>query len=444
MKKIAIIGRPNVGKSTLFNRLIGHRMAVVEDQPGVTRDRLFGTFTYDQHPYTLIDTGGLFPHASLPLIEEAMKQTIKAAQEADVIILLMDGRAGPHPLDQEIIKTIRPFLKSTFYVVNKIEGASLIQSFYEFYQLGIAGVFPISAENGTGIDDLMEAVNRGFPQEKASVSATPEPFAKIAIIGRPNVGKSTFINALLGEERLITSPVPGTTRDAIDTLAHYQNRDYLFIDTAGIRRRGKIEKGVERASVIRSEESIKKADIVFIMIDSGEGITDQDIKLVGRVIEAGKGFAILLNKWDLKKDISRAREKFEGDLFNYFSFIREFPFLFISSKEGFDHKIIYQTINMIIDSFQKRVSTPDLNGFLEKILERFPPPLYRNKPVKIYYATQGGIRPPTFIVFSNLKEGLTRTYLKFLENSLRETFGFKGTPIQIFVKQKKNIYKKPA
>ena len=419
-------------------------MAVVEDEPGVTRDRLFGNFTYDGQPYTLIDTGGLFPHTSLPLIEEAKRQTIKAVGEADAIILLMDGRTGPHPLDQEIIHVARPFLKPVFYTINKIEGSSLIQSFYEFYQLGIARVFPVSAENGTGIDDLMEAINLVFPEEKEIVpSSPPEPFAKIAIVGRPNVGKSTFINALLGEERLITSPIPGTTRDAIDTLARFEDREYLFIDTAGIRRRGKIEKGVERASVIRSEKSIHKADIVFIMIDSGEGITDQDIKLVGKVIEAGKGFAILLNKWDLKKELARARERFEGDLFNYFAFIKEFPFIFLSSTEGFDHKIIYQTVDRIVESFEKRVSTPDLNTFLEKILKRFPPPLHRNKPVKIAYATQGGIKPPTFIFFTNFKEGLTRTYLKFLENSLRETFGFKGTPIQLFVKQKKNIYKKP-
>ncbi|MFI5303756.1 MAG: ribosome biogenesis GTPase Der [Nitrospiria bacterium] len=442
MKKIAIIGRPNVGKSTLFNRLIGKRSAVVEDQPGVTRDRLYGQFSYCQRSYTLIDTGGLFADASLPLTEEAEVQTLKAVKEADLILFLMDGRSGPLPHDREILHLVRPFLKPTVCVVNKIEGRSLLQSFYEFYQLGIDRIFPISAEAGTGIDDLMEAINNLLPE--VSVEDTfseKEIFAKVAVVGRPNVGKSTFINFLLGEDRLITSPVPGTTRDAIDSQVQFQNRKYLLIDTAGIRRRGKIEKGVERASVIRSDESIQKSDIVFILIDGGEGITDQDIKLVGRVIEEGKGFAIIVNKWDLKKNIPRAREKFEKDLINYFAFIKEVPFLFISAQEGFDPGIIFKSVNVIMESYAKRVSTSEINQFLEKIMKKFPPPLYRKKPVKINYATQGGTKPPTFIFFTNFKEGVTRSYQKFLENSLRESFGFKGTPVKLLIKQKKNIYK---
>jgi GTP-binding protein len=443
MKKIAIIGRPNVGKSTLFNRLVGRRTAVVEDQPGVTRDRLYGHFSYDQRSYTLIDTGGLFADPALHLTEEAKEQTLKAVKEADLILFLMDGRTGPLPHDREILNLIRPFLKPIIYAVNKIEGITLLQSFYEFYQLGVDQVFPISAEAGTGIDDLMEGVEKLFPGETAEeTSSENDIFAKVAVVGRPNVGKSTFINFLLGEDRLITSAIPGTTRDAIDTLVRFKDRNYLFIDTAGIRRRGKIEKGVERASVIRSDESIHKSDIVFILIDGGEGITDQDIKLVGRVIEEGKGFAIIVNKWDLKKDIVKAREHFEKDLVNYFSFIKEFPFLFISAKEGFDPGRIYKTVNEIMESYEKRISTSEINQFLEKILKKYPPPLYRKKPVKINYATQGGTKPPTFIFFANFKDGVTRSYQKFLENSLRESFGFKGTPVKLLIKQKKNIYKK--
>jgi GTP-binding protein len=442
MKKIAIIGRPNVGKSTLFNRLVGRRSAVVEDQPGVTRDRLYGTFSYDKKSYTLIDTGGLFADPSLPLTEDTKEQTLKAVKESDVLLFLMDGRTGPLPHDREILNLVRPFRKPTVYVVNKIEGISLIQSFYEFYQLGVKKVCPISAEAGTGIDDLMEEIEKFFPEEPILESAPEiDLVAKVAVVGRPNVGKSTFINFLLGENRLITSPVPGTTRDAIDTLVTFKDRNYLLIDTAGIRRRGKIEKGVERASVIRSDESIHKSDIVFIIIDGGEGITDQDIKLVGRVIEEGKGFAIIVNKWDLKKEIVKAREKFEKDLLNYFAFIKEIPFLFISAKEGFDPERIYKTVDEIMVSYQKRISTSEINQFMEKIMAKFPPPLYRKKPVKINYATQGGTKPPTFIFFTNFKDGVTRSYQKFLENSLRETFGFKGTPVKLLIKQKKNIYK---
>jgi GTP-binding protein len=442
MKKIAIIGRPNVGKSTLFNRLVGRRSAVVEDQPGVTRDRLYGTFSYDKKSYTLIDTGGLFADPSLPLTEDTKEQTLKAVKESDVLLFLMDGRTGPLPHDREILNLVRPFRKPTVYVVNKIEGISLIQSFYEFYQLGVKKVCPISAEAGTGIDDLMEEIEKFFPEEPLlEIAPEIDLVAKVAVVGRPNVGKSTFINFLLGENRLITSPVPGTTRDAIDTLVTFKDRNYLLIDTAGIRRRGKIEKGVERASVIRSDESIHKSDIVFIIIDGGEGITDQDIKLVGRVIEEGKGFAIIVNKWDLKKEIVKAREKFEKDLLNYFAFIKEIPFLFISAKEGFDPERIYKTVDEIMVSYQKRISTSEINQFMEKIMAKFPPPLYRKKPVKINYATQGGTKPPTFIFFTNFKDGVTRSYQKFLENSLRETFGFKGTPVKLLIKQKKNIYK---
>ncbi|MBI1824532.1 MAG: ribosome biogenesis GTPase Der [Nitrospirae bacterium] len=443
MKKIAIIGRPNVGKSTLFNRLVGRRSAVVENQPGVTRDRLYGAFTHDNKSYTLIDTGGLYADPSLPLTEDTKDQTLKAVKETDLVFFLMDGRTGPLPHDREILNLIRPFQKPTLYVVNKIEGIALLQSFYEFYQIGVKEIFPISAEAGTGIDDLMVAVEKLFPEESVSESLPEiDLFAKVAVVGRPNVGKSTFINFLLGENRLITSATPGTTRDAIDTLVRVKERNYLFIDTAGIRRRGKIEKGVERASVIRSDESIHKSDIVFILIDGGEGITDQDIKLVGRVIEEGKGFAIIVNKWDLKKEIVKAREKFEKDLVNYFSFIKEFPFLFLSAKDGFDPEKIYKTINEIMASYEKRISTSEINQFLEKILAKFPPPLYRKKPVKINYATQGGTKPPTFIFFTNFKDGVTRSYQKFLENSLRESFGFKGTPVRLLIKQKKNIYKK--
>ena len=442
MKKIVIVGRPNVGKSTLFNRLVGRRTAVVEDQPGVTRDRLYGTFNYYRASFVLVDTGGLFADPSLPLSREAEMETLKAVREADLFLVVMDGRAGVMPHDREILNLIRTYQKPVFIVVNKVEGIALQQSFYEFYGLGGGPLFPVSAEGGTGIDDLMEAVIRALPEsESATVSPETEPFAKIAIVGRPNVGKSTFINTLLGEQRHITSELPGTTRDAIDSRVAFKKRDYVFIDTAGIRRRGKIEKGVERASVSRSEEAIQRSDLVFILIDGGEGITEQDIRLVGRVIEAGKGFAIVVNKWDLRKNEAGSRKRFEAELSSDFSFIKEFPFLFISAKEGFEQGKIYQTIDDIVSSCTRRISTSDLNHYLEKILAKFPPPLYRKKPVRLNYVTQAGTKPPTFVFFTNFREGVTRSYQKFLENSLRESFGFKGTPIRLVFRQKKNIFK---
>ena len=442
MKKLVIIGRPNVGKSTLFNRLVGWRAAVVEDLPGVTRDRHYARFVYDHRTYLLIDTGGLFPDASIPLKDETEIQALHALKEADAVIALFDGRSGLLPEDMEIARIVRPLKKPVFYAVNKIEGMALIHGHLEFHRLGIKQLFPISAEAGTGLDALFDALDKALPDE-GEEAPLPELSARVAVIGRPNVGKSTFINELLGEERLITSPIPGTTRDAVDSLAVFLEKNYLFIDTAGIRRRGKIEKGVERASVVRTHEAVKKADIVLILVDASEGITDQDIKLVGSVIEEGKGFALVINKWDLKKDESGAKQNMEKALANYFSFAHDFPFLFLSAKEGFSKSKIYKTIDEIMISYTKKISTPDLNRFLEKTLDKFPPQLYRKKPVKILYTTQGGSSPPNFIFFSNFKDGVTGSYKKYLENALREAFGFKGTPVRITIRQKKNIFKKP-
>lgn len=442
MKKIALIGRPNVGKSTLFNRLVGRRAAVVEDQPGVTRDRHFGRFSHDRRTFVLIDTGGLFPDNSIVLKEETRTQTLKALEEADAVVVLFDGRSGLLPEDQELARLIRPVKKPVFFAVNKIEGGAKLYDHVEFYRLGIEKLFPVSAEEGTGLDDLFDAVAQALPADPDEDAPRAEFHARVAVIGRPNAGKSTFINALLGEERLVTSPVPGTTRDAVDTEVEFLEKRYLFVDTAGIRRRGKIEKGVERASVIRTRQAVKNSDVVLIMVDASEGITEQDIKLLGNVVEEGKGFALLINKWDLRKGEEGARKKMESELSRYFAFAHDFPQFYLSATEGFSKEKVYKMIDDIMASYVRRITTGDLNRFLEKTLEKFPPPLYRKKPVKILYATQGGTRPPHFVFFSNFKDGVTGSYTKYLENSLRERFEFKGTPIRITVRQKKNIFKK--
>ena len=441
---IAVIGRPNVGKSTLFNRLAGQRIAIVQDQPGVTRDRNYRAVDYCGTRFTLIDTGGIDrDHAAKggasrgnrDLLAQVQRQTDFAIEEADALVYLMDGREGVTPLDFDIVERLRRVAKPVWYAVNKIDGPKHDGKLYEFYQLGVERLFPISAEHGYGLDDLLEAA---IPKRAEVPEALPvEDIPRVIVLGRPNVGKSTLINTILGEERLVTSEVPGTTRDTIDTLVERRGRHYRFIDTAGIRRRGKIGRGVEHFSVARAQDALQRADLALVLIDASEGVVEQETKIAGEVLAAGKACILLMNKWDLKPRGEDAKAAFLGELKRRFSFLEHAPALFISALRGTGVAKIFAAIDDVMTAYTTRVTTGDLNRFFDKVLRDHPPPLSKGRQTRLYYITQASVKPPTFVTFANDASGLPANYHRYLENALRERFGFTGTPIRIVVRQKR-------
>ncbi len=432
---VAIVGRPNVGKSTLFNRLIGRRVAIVVDEPGATRDRNYAKVSFRDKTFTVVDTGGLLPHSRAGLLPAIRAQAERAVAEAGAVILVMDAREGINPIDQEIAEILRKSGKPIFLAVNKSEGKKGKEGIAEFYRLGLGEPFPISVLHGIGVDDLLEAIYPLIPAEEGEPEA-PEEIAipKIVVLGRPNVGKSTLINSILGDERLIVSPVPGTTRDPVDTEVSFGSRRYLYIDTAGIRRRGKIVPGVERFSVARALEVIWRADIVLLVIDAGEGITEQETKIAGEAIRVGRGIILLINKWDLER--GRPREPWLSEVSRRFPFLSYAPVHFISALKGEGLRQIFNLIDHVYAAYTRRVPTGELNRFFEKILEEQPPPRHRGRPARIYYVTQAGTKPPTFVLFTGPARAIPDNYLGYIENSLRERFGFLGTPLRIRVRPK--------
>ncbi len=450
---IAVIGRPNVGKSTLFNRLAGRRIAIVQDEPGVTRDRNYYAVEYCGTRFTLIDTGGLVPdHApptspTLPspargeekgkgdLLAQVQRQTDFAIEEADTLIYLMDAREGVTPVDLEIAERLRRVSKPVWYAVNKIDGPKHDEKVYEFYQLGVERLFPISAEHGYGLDDLLEAAipKRGEVTAEPPADDTP----RIIVLGRPNAGKSTLINTILGEERLVTSEVPGTTRDTIDTVVERRDKTYRFIDTAGLRRRGKVGRGVEHFSVARAHDALAHSDLALVLIDASEGVVEQETKIVGEALAAGKACILLINKWDLKPRGEEAKTEFLSELTRRFSFLAHAPALFISALKGTGVGKVFTTIDEVMAAYTKRVTTGDLNRFFDPILRDHPPPFSKGRQIRLYYITQASTKPPTFVTFSNDASGLPANYQRYLENSLRKRFGFAGTPIRIVVRMKR-------
>ncbi len=418
----AIVGRPNVGKSTLFNKLLGKRKAIVNDQPGITRDRNEATCSCRGRGFILIDTGGLILNEDDPLTIYA--QSKKAIEEADQLLFVLDAREGITGLDEEIHRLLRKSGKPVYVVVNKTEGSGL-RNVDEFYRLGIETFYSISAEHNIGLGDLLDALYPHFvPEEAPSTEAIP----KVVVIGRPNVGKSTLINTLLDEERLITSAIPGTTRDAIDTMVSYEDKKYLFIDTAGIRKRGKVTYGVEQYSVGRSKEALDRADIALFLLDGAEGITEQDTKIAGAILTAGRGLILLINKSDLLTDDAKARLERQLDL--KFPFLRYIKPLYISGLTGVGLEPIFEKIKTVYERFNARVLTSDLNKFFERLVEVQPPPATTGGRTRLYYITQAVTRPPTFVVFSN-KEDLPESYLQYIENRLRDRFDFAGVPIRL-------------
>jgi GTP-binding protein len=431
---VAIVGRANVGKSTLFNRIVGKRHAVIEDFPGITRDRLFGEAKWNDKPFLVIDTGGFLHEPEEDIYKEVKKHIFLSVEEADVIILMLDAESGVTPLDIELIDNLRKYDKKVFYTVNKIDGPKKEKALLnDFYSLGV-DLFPLSALNGYGYENLMDNVVSILPPGKSEELDYP----KIAIVGRPNVGKSTLVNSLLSKERMIVSPTPGTTRDAVDSICSYYKKKYILVDTAGIRRKGKMAKTVERYSFMRTLRNIEDCDVALIMLDASEGVVELDQKIAGLVHSAKKGSIILLNKWDIvnRKDSSSA-EELKNQVYQKFWFMRYAPVLTISALNKKRVTKIFPLVDRILAEGSKRTSTHELNIFLRDALAIQEPPLYRGKRVKIYYITQIKTNPPGFVIFTNRKEGIKEQYIKFLEGQLRERFTFEGFPVEFFVRQKK-------
>lgn len=433
---VAVVGRPNVGKSTLFNALAGERISIVKDTPGVTRDRIYADVTWLDHQFTMIDTGGIEPDSKDIILSQMREQAEIAIATADVIIFLTDVRQGLQDSDSKVADMLRRSGKPVVLVVNKVDSfEKYMPDVYEFYNLGIGDPFPISAASMLGLGDMLDEVVAHFPEYNKEEEEDERP--KVAIIGKPNVGKSSLINKLANEERVIVSDIAGTTRDAIDTDIRYDGREYVFIDTAGLRRKNKIKEEIERYSIIRAVTAVERADVCIIVIDATEGVTEQDAKIAGIAHERGKGIIIAVNKWDaIEKDdktIYRHTEKIRQIL----SFMPYAEILFISAKSGQRLNKIFETIDVVIANNSMRVATGVLNEIVAEAVAMQQPPSDKGKRLKIYYTTQAAVKPPTFVVFVNDKELMHFSYTRYLENRIRETFGFRGTALKFIIRERK-------
>lgn len=434
---IAIIGQPNVGKSTLFNRILGTRTAIVDDLPGVTRDRNYADGAYRGRPFRLVDTGGLDPSAREGMLALVKRQAQVAIAEADLLILVMDGRAGLTPTDEAIVGLLRGILKPVFFAVNKLDTPRAEPLLADFYRLGKDRLYPISSEHGLGVDDLLEAIFPCLPEPPAEAEQADIP--KVAVVGRPNVGKSTLVNSLLGEERVLVSEAPGTTRDAIDTQVTYRGRRYLLTDTAGIRRRGKVERGVEGYSVARALRAMGRSDVAVLLLDAEEGITEQDTKIAGLILKQGRACVVMVNKWDKKEGEPQARERFTLELERRLPFLAWAPVQFGSALKASSANELFPVIDRVMAGFSQRVPTGSLNKFLQEIVAEHPLPVRKGRPqkaVKSVFMTQVATRPPVFALFVGHPEEVTQPYLRYLEHRLRDRFPFPGTPIRLLLRRK--------
>ncbi len=431
---VAIVGRPNVGKSTLFNRLTGKRISIVEDTPGVTRDRIYADAEWLDHKFTLIDTGGIEPSSEDRIAVQMRRQAELAIETADVIIFLTDGRDGMTAADREVASMLRKCKKPVVLAVNKLDAPKYHEAIYEFYELGLGDPFILSGGQGIGLGDLLDAVCAYFPDAE---QAEDDPSIHIAIVGKPNVGKSSLTNAILGEERVIVSDIPGTTRDAIDTPFEKNGRQYVLIDTAGIRRKRAIEdESIERYSVIRSLAAIRRADVVLFVCDAEQGLSEQDVKIAGFVHEEGKPSAVIVNKWDLIEKDTHTMDKFKKDMETDLAFMNYVPFLFISAKSGQRVHKVLELVGEVYAQSIRRVPTGMLNDVLNEAVSMSEPPTQNGRRLKLFYATQVAIQPPTFVIFVNESTLVHFSYERYLENYFRKTFGFSGTPIRILFRNR--------
>lgn len=429
---IAIVGRANVGKSTLFNRMIRKQSAVIEDFPGITRDRIYGDAEWEDRHFLVVDTGGFLHEPDEEIYKKVKNQVLAAVEESDIIIMLMDAESGILPLDIELIDNLRKYGKKIFYAVNKIDGPKKEKNLLnDFFSLGV-DLFPLSAKNGYGYEELMDGMVSLVP----SVTDEESEYPKIAIVGRPNVGKSTLVNSLLSKDRMIVSNVPGTTRDAVDSICSYYKKKYVLVDTAGIRRKGKMAKTVERYSFLRTLRNIEDCDVALIVLDAQEGVVELDQKIAGFVNEARKGAVILLNKWDLIDKDKISLEDVTKQAYKKLWFMKHVPVLSISALSRKRVTKLFSLVDEIISESSKRISTHELNVFLKNAVAKKEPPIYKNRRVKIYYITQVKTGPPGFLIFTNRKEGIKDQYIRYLESRLRGRFEFKGVPVEFYVRQR--------
>ena len=433
---VAIVGRPNVGKSTLFNALAGERISIVKDTPGVTRDRIYAEVSWLDHNFTMIDTGGIEPDSNDIILSQMREQAEIAIATADVIMFIVDVRQGLQDSDSKVADMLRRSGKPVVLVVNKVDSfEKYMADVYEFYNLGIGDPFPVSAASMLGLGDMLDEVVKYFPDYKKDDEEDDRP--KIAIIGKPNVGKSSLINKLAQEDRVIVSDIAGTTRDAIDTDIKYNGKEYVFIDTAGLRRKNKIKEEIERYSIIRAVTAVERADVCIIVIDATEGVTEQDAKIAGIAHDRGKGIIIAVNKWDaIEKDdktIYRHTERIRDVL----SFMPYAEIIFISAKSGQRLNKIFETIDVVIENNSMRVATGVLNEIVAEAVAMQQPPSDKGKRLKIYYTTQVAVKPPTFVIFVNDKQLMHFSYTRYLENRIRDTFGFRGTALRFIIRERK-------
>lgn len=433
---VAVVGRPNVGKSTLFNALAGELIAIVKDTPGITRDRIYTDVEWLDWSFTLIDTGGIEPDSKDIILSQMREQAEIAVSTADVIIFLVDVKQGLVDADAKVADMLRRSQKPVVLVVNKVDSFAKYEAdVYEFYNLGIGDPIAISAVNKLGIGEMLDKVTALFHAEDFEESEDERP--RVAIVGKPNVGKSSIINKLIGENRLIVSDIAGTTRDAVDTEVVYNGREYIFIDTAGLRRKNKIKEELERFMIIRTVSAVERADIVVLVIDAVEGVTEQDAKIAGIAHDRGKGIIIAVNKWDAIEKDDKTIYRFTEKVRNILSFMTYAEIVFISAVTGQRLNKLFDTIDMVIQNQSLRISTGVVNEIVVEATALQQPPADKGKRLKIFYTTQVGVKPPTFVTFVNNKELMHFSYLRYLENKLREAFGFRGTSIKIIVRQKK-------
>ena len=432
---VAVVGRPNVGKSTLFNTIAGKQISIVQDTPGVTRDRIYAEGNWLNYYFTMVDTGGIEPISDDVLLKQMRSQAELAIETADVIIFVTDVKSGVVDADYEVAEMLRRSKKPIVLCVNKVDSIKKYgNDIYEFYQLGLGEPFPVSAANHLGLGDLLDEVVKHFPKE--GLEEEEDGTLKIALIGKTNVGKSSLTNKLLGENRVIVSDIAGTTRDAIDTEVTYNGTPYIFIDTAGLRRKGKVTEDIERYSVIRTVAAVDRADICIVLIDAVEGITDGDTRIAGIAHESGKGVIIAVNKWDLVEKNDKTMQEFTKQLKEKFAYMDYAEYLFISAETGQRIHKIYELVNMIHDNQVMRIKTGVLNEILARATAMKQPSSDKGKRLKLFYITQASVAPPTFVIFVNDRELMHFSYTRYIENQIRENFGFRGTPIRFIIRER--------
>ena len=433
---VAIVGRPNVGKSTLFNVLAGEKISIVKDTPGVTRDRIYADTSWLDKEFTLIDTGGIEPESKDVILSQMREQAQIAIDTADVIVFITDVRQGLVDADSKVADMLRRSGKPIVLVVNKVDSfEKFMPDVYEFYNLGIGDPHPVSAASRLGIGDMLDAVAEYFPEQTGEEEEDERP--RVAIVGKPNVGKSSIINKLLGEDRVIVSDVAGTTRDAIDTDIVHDGREYVFIDTAGLRRKNKIKEEIERYSIIRTVTAVERADVVLVVIDAVEGVTEQDAKIAGIAHERGKGIIVVVNKWDAIEKNDKTMREYEKEVRRVLSFMPYAEIMYVSAKSGQRLPKLYDMIDMVIANQTLRVATGVLNEIMSEAVAMQQPPSDKGKRLKLYYITQVSVKPTTFVIFVNDKELMHFSYTRYLENKIREAFGFKGTSLRFFIRERK-------